>query len=100
MLQHNNTPENLLVEDKGKDTNSNNVNQLQSGFSIEEIQAHVEADFTDGENTKVKFYITADELLKKEITQIPCLVEPFLQQTGWLVWQAVQIQEKVHYLGN
>lgn len=82
MLQHNNTPENLLVEDTGKDTNFNGVNQLHSGFKIAEITANVEADFSDDENTKVKFYITAEELLKKEIKQIQCLVEPFLQQTG------------------
>ncbi len=49
MQLHNKTPENLLVEDTGKDTSFNGVNQLHSGFSIEDIKTEVEAKFTKNE---------------------------------------------------
>lgn len=82
MIQHNTTPENLLVEDTGKDTDFNDVNQLQSGFKVADIKADTESLLNNETSTENKYGITAEELLKKSITQIPCLVEPFLQQTG------------------
>lgn len=47
MLQHNNTPENLLVEDTGEDTDFNGVNQLQSGFKVADIKADTEKLLTN-----------------------------------------------------
>jgi hypothetical protein len=47
------------------------------GIGVEDIKAEVQAH-----SQQSKTEVTGEELLLKPIKEIPCLVEPFLQQTG------------------
>ena len=83
MKKHNETPGNSLDKNEGKDkkTIQPSFDFVKSGIGVEDITAEAEKLLKEG-GRSTDAEITGEYLLQANIEQIPCLVEPFLQQVG------------------